>query len=692
MTAGSAKAGIALLQRLSFKRQLLPLVYRALGGLFEKHASASLALACYREASCLDPADAQPAFLTGRLLLQGYVETAAVAFRQALQARPDYAEAHNNLGTTLKEQDRDKEAEQSLREALRLKADFAGALSNLGGALLKQGKREEAVDAYRGALRLQPDLGEAHVNLAIVLGDTAELAQAVAYYEKHLRRNPHSPQAHNRLGAALQAQLKPEEANRHFEAALEVRPDFAEVYGNLGMNFVLLGDLDKALESYRKALSLKPNSAVQSSYAFYLNCSPDHHPAEVAAEYRQCASQCISPVKAMSSFGNSRESERKLKLGYVSPDFKRHSVVFFIESVIRSHDRSQVEVYCYSNVATADEYTDRLRGISDKWRDIRVKSDDQVCEMIRSDGIDILINLAGHTSDNRLTVFARKPAPVQVTYLGHANTSGLETIDYRITDALANPSGLTECYHCEQLIRLPRCFLTYVPPANAPEVAISPFSRNAHITFGSFNNAVKINHRVIALWAKLLLALPKSRLLLKSFAFSSVKAKSRFITVFAEHDIEPERIELLDFVPEVSDHLELYREIDIALDTFPYNGTTTTCEALWMGVPVVALAGTSHVSRVGVSLLGNVGLAELIAKDTDSYLTLALDLANDTARLQQLRSSLRDRLRLSPLTDALGFTRDLEDAYRGMWHRWCAKSDPSLVVDAPLKMDHAALP
>lgn len=739
----------------------LPLFYRALGGLFQKRGNASLALACYREAARVNPADALSPFLLGRLLLlQGDVKAATESFREALRARPDYAEAqnnlgvalyeqgqlteaadcyrkalrlqpgyaaaynnlgnvelsrgqaaeaeasfrqalrrdtgyaeaHNNLGTALKEQGRYQEAEQSLREALRLKPGFAGAMSNLGGALLSQGKPEEAVTAYQEALRLQPDLGEAHANLAMVLGDTGQLAQAAAYYEKQLRRNPHSPQAHNRLGAALQAQGIWDEANRHFKAALEARPNYAEAYANLGTSFVFLGNLEKALESYRQALSLGPNSGAHSSYAFYLSYSPDHGPAEVAAEYRQWASQYASPpAKAMPPFGNSLDSARKLKLGYVSPDFKRHSVAYFIEPVIRNHDRSQVEVYCYSNVVTPDDYTERLKGIADHWRDIRLKSDDQVCEMIRSDGIDILVDLAGHTSGNRLPVFARKPAPVQITYLGHPNTSGLETIDYRLTDALADPPGLTERYHTEQLIRLPRCFLAYAPPADAPEVAPAPFLKKGHVTFGSFNNAAKINHRVIALWSKILQFVPESRLLLKSFAFSSATAKSGFRDMFAQHGIEPERIELLDFVPAVSSHLELYREIDIALDTFPYNGTTTTCEALWMGVPVVALAGAAHAARVGVSLLTNIGHPELIANDADGYLKLAVELANDPARLRQLRSSLRDGMRHSPLTDAVGFTRELENAYRGMWHRWCAKSSPSPAVNAQLEMDRVAL-
>lgn len=743
-----------MFRRLSTFPRISSPFFRWLGGLLQKHGNISLALACYQHAARLNPADPQPAFLQGRLLLlQGKVDAAATAFRRALQARPDfagahnnlgvslyelgqlteaadcyraalrvqsaypaahnnlgnvllsqghiaaaeasfrealrldarYAEAHNNLGTALKEQARYAEAEQCLRQALQLKPGFAGALSNLGGVLQSQGKLEEAVNAYREALRLQPDLGEAHANLAIVLADMSQLAEAAAFYERHLRRHPNSAEAHNQLGAALQAQGKFEEANRHFEAALTLRPDNREAYVNLGNSYVYLADLEKALESYRRALSLGPSSVAHSSYAFYLNYSPDHGPEEVASEYRQWASKYTPAVDTATPFRNSPVPARRLKLGYVSPDFVRHSVAYFIEPVLLNHDRSQVEVYCYSNVVTSDNFTERFRSIADCWRDIRLKTDEQVCEMIRSDGIDILVDLAGHTLGNRLLVFARKPAPVQVTYLGHPNTTGLDAMDYRITDTLTDPPGLNERHNSEQLTRLPRCFLVYTPPADAPAIVPTPVLKKGHITFGSFNNAAKINPRVIALWSKVLQAVPGSRLLLKAFAFYSDTAKKRFWDMFAQHGIESERVEILDFVPAVSSHLELYREIDIALDTFPYNGTTTTCEAIWMGVPVIALAGVTHASRVGVSLLTHVGHADFIAHDVDGYLKLAVELAGDPRRLQELRSSLRDTVRGSPLTDSVGFTRELESAYRNMWHRWCSLPARCRQMPPPLK-------
>lgn len=731
--------------------KFLPRLFLNLGAIFQARGQSALALACYREAARLKPADARSPFALGRLLLQqGEMESAAMAFREALEARPDYAEAqnnlgialyeqgqvaeathcyqaalrlkpdyaaaHNNLGNThlsqgraaeaeacfrraldsdpnyaeaysnlglaLKEQGRYQEAEQSLRQALQLKPGFAGALSNLGSALQSQGRTEEAVNAYQEALRLQPDLGEAHANLAIILGDASRLAQAVSYYEKLLRRNPNSPEAHNRLGVALQAQSRWDEANQHFEAALRERPDYAEACANLGNSYVSLADLEKALASYQQALSLGPNSGAHSSYAFYLNYSPGHEPGEVATEYKEWASKYAAlPASAMLPHGNSRDPERKLKVGYVSPDFCRHSVAFFIEPVIRNHDRSRFEVFCYSNVARPDAVTERLRAAAENWREIRLKTKEQVSELIRSDGIDILVDLAGHTSGNRLLVFARKPAPVQATYLGHPNTSGLGTMDYRITDALADPPGLTEHYHTEQLVRLPRCFLAYAPPPGAPQVAPPPHLSKGHVTFGSFNNAAKINHRVIALWSKILHAVPGSRLLLKSFAFSSADTKSRFMEMFAREGIEPERIDLFNFIPEVSSHLELYREIDIALDTFPYNGTTTTCEALWMGVPVITLAGAAHVARVGVSLLSSVGLTDLIAESEDNYLARAVALANNPEYSQALRSSLRDRMQNSPLTDAAGFTRELENAYLEMWRRWCASAPAEIAAE-----------
>ncbi len=746
-----------LLSRLASGRfPVLPLLYRWLGGLFEKRGNLSLARLCYEEAGRLNPRDARSPFVLGRLFLgQGKVEEAVEAFKAAIEARPDYPEAHNNLGVAwaqqerseaaeecyrtalrlkpdyaaaqnnlgnvhlvrgrlaeaeacyraalrcdaqyveahnnlglaLLEQGRYREAEQSIRNALRLRPDFAGALNNLGSALQHQEQIEEAVASFQEALRLQPGLGEAHINLALILGDTDQLAGAVDYYERKLKFNPDSVEAHFRLGLGLQAQAKFREAKEQFNAILKIRPDAPEAHANLGQVALREGDLDTALSCFKAATVHAPAySGAHFNYFFCLNYSADYGPAEIFAEHTRWARQHADPLlQEARPFPNSCNPGRKLRVGYVSPDFHAHSVSYFIEPVIRHHDRDRIEVFCYSNLIKPDQVTERIRAQADMWHDIHLKTAKQVCEQIRKDQIDILVDLAGHTGRNRLLVFAQKPAPIQVTYVGYPNTTGLAAMDYRITDAYADPPGMTEQYHTEQLVRLPRCFLAYAPPAHSPDVAAPPVLRKGHVTFGSFNNVAKVGRSVVALWSKILHAVPRSRLMLKHFAFVSPDARERFTALFSAHGIAADRIDLLDFVPSASSHLELYHEIDVALDPFPYNGTTTTCEALWMGVPVVTLAGRVHAGRVGVSLLSNAGLAELIAQDEASYGDIAVRLSTDPERLAELRSSSREKVKCSPLTDAAFLTRALEGEYARMWQGWCSEArEPAGIPESAL--------
>ena len=345
-------------------------------------------------------------------------------------------------------------------------------------------------------------------------------------------------------------------------------------------------------------------------------------------------------------------------------------MAFFLEPILSTHDRVEFESVCYSDVKQPDAVTGRLRALAGEWRDIRGRSDDQVAELVRRDRIDILVDLAGHTAGNRLLVFARKPAPVQVTYLGYPNTTGLTSIDYRITDECADPTGAADRLHTEKLVRLKNGFLCYLPPEESPEVSPTPVLRNGTVTFGSFNQLPKLSNEVVRIWAATLSRVPGSRLLLKAHGFSNEETRSRFRERFAEHGITPDRLELRCDVPSTRSHLELYGEVDVALDPFPYNGTTTTCEALWMGVPVIAWAGPTHRARVGVSLLTGLGLAEWIAESRERYVELAVELAGDPARLDRIRHGLRDRMRQAPLMDGAGFTRGLEQAYREMWRSW----------------------
>jgi predicted O-linked N-acetylglucosamine transferase (SPINDLY family) len=398
-------------------------------------------------------------------------------------------------------------------------------------------------------------------------------------------------------------------------------------------------------------------------------------PSAIAEEHRRWNHLHARPLgQFIQSHANDRSPERRLRIGYVSPDFREHSVAFFLAGLLEHHDPFVTEVFCYSDSTTRDAVTVRLEGLATHWRKIINLSDSRVADLIRRDGIDILVDLAGHTANNRLLVFARNPAPVQVTWLGYPNTSGLDTIDYRITDTFADPLGSTEHLHSERLIRLPLSAWCYRPLEDSPPVNASPVHETGHITFGCFNAMPKINRSLLELWSRILLAVQDSRLLLKNSALGGLPMQEQLRKQFQEMGIGPDRVEMAGRVPDLCGHLATYGRVDIALDTFPYHGTTTTCEALWMGVPVVTLLGRTHVARVGVSLLSNLGHPEWLAPSPHEYVNLAVDLAQDPSRLAALRSTLRKRMEASPLTDSPRFARDIEAVYRDMWRAWCARA------------------
>jgi predicted O-linked N-acetylglucosamine transferase (SPINDLY family) len=341
-------------------------------------------------------------------------------------------------------------------------------------------------------------------------------------------------------------------------------------------------------------------------------------------------------------------------------------VACFLAHVLEAHDRGQVEVFCYSNSRQADAVTARIRAAADCWREIHALSDEQAAELIREDGIDLLVDLAGHTGDNRLPLFALKPAPVQVTWLGYPDTTGLREIDYRITDAWADPPGRSDELHTEKLVRLPHGFAAYEPQEVAPEVAPLPAEANSFVTFGSFNNFNKLTDECLEVWARILEAVSTARLLLKCGQFDDPAMREEMLARFPSG-----RLELVGAQAGQAEHLAQYARVDVALDPFPYNGATTTCEALWMGVPVIALAGNRHAARVGLSMLTRVGLADLVATSQDEYVANAIELAADLSRLRTLRARLRDMMRSSPLTDGRQLAVELQAAYRDMWRVWC---------------------
>ncbi|HEY5293724.1 MAG TPA: peptide-binding protein, partial [Burkholderiales bacterium] len=403
------------------------------------------------------------------------------------------------------------------------------------------------------------------------------------------------------------------------------------------------------------------------------NYDPDCSPEQAAAEHRRWAEQVAAPhYPKFVRFDNDRDAERPLRIGYVSPDLRRHPVSAIFAPILAAHDRSRVEVTCYYNYSGEDVVTLRLKSLAARWRSVAGIDDDALCRQIRADRIDILVDLAGHTMHNRLLAFARKPAPIQVSWLGYFNTTGLATMDYFVSDPWSSPAG-QERYYVESLLRLPHTRFCYEPPEYMPEVSPLPAQTNGHVTFGCLNNLAKLNDKVLALWAEVLRAIPAATLLIQAAALDDAPNRVRFGKLCERHGIEPARLALRGFVP-IERSSASYAEIDIALDPFPFSGGMTSLEALWMGVPVITLAGETIACRQSASMLMNLGLPELIAENAEQYVANALRIARDLPRLTELRAGLRARFAASPLMDYAGFTRSLEAAYRDMWRAWIGSS------------------
>lgn len=585
---------------------------------------------------------------------------------RAIAADGSVAAFHYMLGCALQGQDKIGDAFASFRRAIELDPGLAKAHNNLGCILEAGANPLEAEQCYREAVRLDPKLSHAHYNLGNLCKQQGNAVQAIASIERALAIEPGQAEWRCNLGNLKYSQLQLDAAIDDFRMAAEIAPDFDRAYVNLGAALVLTGRVEGAQAAFRKALELKPDPAIESWLLLLLHYRDAEDAPALYAKHRIWADRHAGRlVRATSSPLRARDARRRINIGYVSPDFVRHPVAFFIEPVLAEHDRAKFNVFCYSNAGREDEVTLRLRNLAENWRDISMQSDAQAAHRIRADSIDILVDLAGHTGGGRLLLFALKPAPVQVTWLGYPNTTGLGAMDYRLSDHVADPVGTSERFHSETLVRLPKGFLCYLPPGESPDPGVRPGGHGA-VTFACFNNLAKVTPQMIELWAELLRRLPGARLILKALGLSSERARREMQERFLGHGIGPDRVDVRPADKEYAGHLASYREADIALDVFPYNGATTTCEALWMGVPVVTLAGTTHVSRVGASILESAGLPEFIARAPGEYLDIAQRLAADPVLRRGLRAELRARLQSSALFDRATFTRDLETAFLEM--------------------------
>lgn len=608
-------------------------------------------------------------------------ERALNDFEHALVLRPRHAETEYQLALSLVALEREEEAARSFqqvvsrcRDVLAGQSDNADTLCLLGNALRELGEQDEAAACFTRAIAIAPSHGEALLNLGSLLYSAWRYGEARLVFDRAIALQPEHPHAYLNRGLALQKLGELEAARASLLTALHQRPEYPETDFGLGGVYLDMGMMEDSLAHTRRGMQAMPeDTQARSNLLFALNYG--ECPAEQVFREHLDFGVCHSgPARtAVRSWPNDLTATRPLRVGYLSPDFRTHSVAYFIEPILAAHDQSGFEVFCYANVAFGDAVTTRLQGYPIVWRDIHRLSDRQACDLIREDAIDILVDLAGHTGGNRMKVFARKPAPVQVTYLGYPNTTGLEEVDYRITDAWADPVGLTDAYYSERLARLPHGFLCYRPGETSPPVLDVPALTQGHVTFGSFNTLAKVTDSMISLWCRILNAVPGSRFVFKSKAFAEQTVRARIEHAFSEQGVDMSRLDLMAWVPSTEGHLGVYSGIDIALDTFPYHGTTTTFEALWMGVPVVTLAGEVHAARVGVSILSRMGLSELIAHAADDYVHIAVDLAGDLLRLQGLRQSMRQRMEENGLTDAKIITREIELAFQDMWRSYCEK-------------------
>ena len=602
-------------------------------------------------------------------------DEAVSSYKNALALNPDNADLLNNLGNSFKSLGEPDKAASCYRNAVKIKSDYAEVYYNLGLLLAEQGKPEEAILNFRTALEIKPDFADVYIGIGNVLNSQSMPKEAVLWFQKGINHQPNNVAAYNNMGSALHNQDQLDEAVACYGKALKIDPKMAATLNNMGLVLQDQGRLKEAREYFRRALKIGPNLVkAYSNFLLSLLYDSEYDLDYIFTEHKKWDDFYGHPsMKKSAQFINSPRQDRRLRIGYVSPDFRNHSCAWFIEPLLEFHNRDKVEIFCYSEVKKEDNVTERIRKLSNSWYCTQGISDMEVAKQIRSDGIDILVDLAGHTKGNRLPIFALKPAPVQMTWLGYSFTTGLEAMDYRLSDKWLTPLEGREMFS-ERLYNLSRCSLAYSPPGKTPEPSEPAFESNKHITFGSFNSLSKVSSLTIALWARVLDETPGSKLVLKARQSHDFGSKKRILRLFNEQRISDNRVIFQGYATSTFEHLAHYREIDLALDTFPYNGTTTTCEALWMGVPVVTLIGNHTVSRWGLSLVAAVGLEELAAKSEDEYCAIIKNLVYSHRRLKVLKTGMRDRLISSPLCDARGFADAVEEVFATTWKRWCDKN------------------
>ena len=659
-----------------------------------QHQSAgrlSEAESLYKQILQADPNQPIALHLLGLIAHQmGKNDIAVELINKAITSKPGHAEPHSNLGNALQELGKLDEAVENYKKAIAIKPDYHEAHSSLGNTFQGLGKTDEAIASYNKAIAIKSDFAEAHYNLGNALqglGKTGEAVEslralkdlrkidkALKSYNKAIAIKPDFAEAHSNLGIILQGLGKIDEAVESFNKALTTKPHYAEAHSNLGNALQGIGELDGAVASYKQAVAIKPeNTTYHSNLLQTEQYRLGQNQKKLYKLHKDWDERHAQRFKAIwPKHLNTPNPDRILRIGFVSPDLGRHPVGYFLVRFLENINETEIKTIIYSD-RIADDLTYRIKAASSLWRDVKGISDDLLSKIIVGDEIDILFDLTGHSAKNRLLLFARKPAPIQVSWAGYVGTTGLSSIDYLLSDIHSTPVG-EEKYYSEKIILMPDGWLCYDPPNYAPVVGSSPYKKNGNMTFCSFSNPVKINEEVISVWARIMNKVENSHLLIKYKGINSTSNIERLTTKFAFKGVDKSRLVLEGASPHV-DLLARYNDVDIALDTFPYSGGLTTFEALWMGVPVITVPGQTFASRHSLSHLSAIGLPELVAKDKDDYVRLAVELAGSTERIAKLRAGLRSRMTNSPICDGEKFARNFTTAMQRIWCEWCLAQD-----------------
>jgi predicted O-linked N-acetylglucosamine transferase (SPINDLY family) len=635
-----------------------------LGVILRRQGNSAAAIDLIRRALAIDPACENAWFNLGNALREaGQLDQAIEAFKSAIAHRQNVHQAYHNLALVLKTQGRIEESAAALgkAEALRTAIDAF----NLGNQFGRQGRFAQAAAAYQQAISIHPQFAEAHCNLGNALLEAGQLEPAIAAYRQAIALDPNVPEAHHNLAKAHYDLGQLDESIAGNQRAMALRPGYTGAIRNLANSFFEAGRLDEALATCR---SVEEKPELHSDLIYKMHFHPSVSRQAIDEELARWNQRYAQPLAGLiQPHANDRSPDRRLRIGYVSPDFRQHVVGMNLLPLFSRHDHSAFEIFCYAQVARPDAQTRWFEQHADVWRDCARLSDEQLADQIRADRIDVLVDLALHTPENRLLCFARKPAPVQVSFAGYPGRTGVSAIAYRLSDPYLDPSDSDK--GGGTILHLPASFWCHDPGVDVP-VNDLPTTTNGYFTFGCLNNFCKINPAVLDLWASVMRQVEHSRLILLAKQGGHRQAAMEHLEQLG---IAADRIEFVSYLPR-REYLSQYHRIDIGLDTFPYNGHTTSLDSLWMGVPMVTLVGKTAVARAGWSQLSNLGLTELAADSREQFVTIATKLAGDTAALATLRASLRRRMEQSPLMDSASFAVGIENAYRQMWQRWCAAS------------------